>query len=66
MLRDILNYLEKCIIQLEAVSWRNSILSEDKEYIRILDVKLKESDKSGDKALESIINRVKEEVNKWG
>jgi hypothetical protein len=29
-----------------------------------LDVKLKESDKSGDKALESIINRVKEEVNK--
>jgi hypothetical protein len=62
-LRDILNYLEKCIVQLEATSRRNSMLSEDEEYVRILDIELKESDRSRDEALESIVNGAKEEAN---
>jgi hypothetical protein len=64
-LRDILNYLEKCIVQLEAALWRNGTLSEDEEYVRISDAELEESDRSGDEALESIVNGVKEEVDEW-
>jgi hypothetical protein len=39
------------------------MLNKDKEYIRISDTKFKESDRSKDKILKSIINRVKEETN---
>jgi hypothetical protein len=62
-LRDIPNYLEKCTVQSEAASRRNSTLGEDKEYIRISDTEPEESDRSGDKALESIISGAKEEAN---
>jgi hypothetical protein len=62
-LRDIFNYLEKCIVQLEAVSRKNSILGEDKEYIRILNAELEKNNKSKDEVFESIVNRVEEEAN---
>jgi hypothetical protein len=62
-LRDIPNYLEKCIVQSEAASRRNGTLGEDKEYVRISDAEPKESDRSGDEALESIVNGAEEEAD---
>jgi hypothetical protein len=62
-LRDIPNYLEKYTVQLEAASRRNGTLSKDEEYIRISDAELEESNRSGDEALESIVNKTEEEAN---
>jgi hypothetical protein len=62
-LKDISNYLEKYIIQLEAALRKNDTLGKDKEYIRISDTEPKKSNGNGDKVLKSIINRAKEKIN---